>query len=58
MNELEPKANNPIIQCIEGVRGYVDADGVTPKEKLLRLQAAFPEFVPKLPPEAFPDEED
>lgn len=34
-----------------------DADGVTPKEKLIRLQVAFPEFVPKLPPEAFPDEE-
>lgn len=28
MNELKPKTNNPIIQCIEGVRGYVDADGV------------------------------
>lgn len=34
-----------------------DADGVTPKEKVLRLQAAFPEFMPKLPPEAFADEE-
>lgn len=28
MNGLEPMTNNPIIQCIEGVRGYVDADGV------------------------------
>lgn len=28
MNEPKPKAENPIIQCIEGVRGYVDADGV------------------------------
>lgn len=28
MNELKPTTNNPIIQCIEGVRGYVDADGV------------------------------
>ena len=28
MNELKPKANNPIVQCIAGVRGYVDTDGV------------------------------
>ena len=27
MNELKPD-NNPIVQCIEGVRGYVDTDGV------------------------------
>ena len=28
MNDLKPKTDNPIIQCIEGVRGYVDDDGV------------------------------
>lgn len=28
MKKLIPKTNDPIIQCIEGVRGYVDADGL------------------------------
>lgn len=27
MNDLKPKTDNPIIRCIAGVRGYVDADG-------------------------------
>lgn len=34
-----------------------EADGVSPKERVLRLQAAFPEIFPKLPPEAFPDDD-
>lgn len=33
-----------------------EADGISPRERIQRLQAAFPEFLPKLPPEAFPND--
>lgn len=33
-------------------------DGISPKERYLRFQRAFPETLPEFPPEAFPDEED
>lgn len=34
-----------------------EVDGVSPKERLLRLQKAFPEVLRELPPEAFQREE-
>lgn len=46
-----------VTAAIEALVKVWNADGVSPKERVLRLQRAFPEILPELPPDAFPSEE-
>lgn len=55
--EREAEYFDDLTAAMKAIVRVWDADGVTPKEKIFRLQMAFPEFLPKLPPEAFADEE-
>ena len=47
-----------VTTAMEALQNVWAADGIGPKERMVRLQRALREFIPELPPQAFPKEED